>query len=385
MVKTLLQAWLEVWNTRIVGAGSNGWKSTGVRLRKQSCTGPSACKCALCFCQWPSWVYLLTTLRELDIDTVLLLVSHINFNSELLAFETVLFLICSIYNLYDLSQSVFDSVGHTLRSSFISLPVTCLCCLPAVEVWSDENTQCCCLQKWLPTWHSTVHQLPTWILIAFRSVFLPVIFLSPFLAWCAFLPLVPHSSSSTPLLSSFHQISPAQSSTAIRVVSFNQASSSAYFYPLYILCFPIFLSSSQSLVSSKCSGRLRSCNVSSLFELETALSPLFMFPPTTLSHLSSSNTRPILSVHFSVSSWACLMLFHLLCYHVVYLPPSLQLWKACPFFSHLRLMILTMRMELSIRCVEVYIIQAPQKSVHGNLIFGSHIGSHLFHYSGSLK
>lgn len=105
---------------------------------------------------------------------MLLLVSHINFNSELLAFETVLFLICSISNLYDLSQRVFDSVRHTLRSSFISLPVTCLCCLPAIEVWSDENMQC--LQKWLPTWHSAVHQLPTWILIAFRSVFLPVIF-----------------------------------------------------------------------------------------------------------------------------------------------------------------------------------------------------------------
>lgn len=55
---------------------------------------------------------------------------------------------------------------------------------------------------------------------------------------------------------------------------------------------------------SKFGDRLRSC---SLFELETAPSPLLMFPPTTLSHLSSSSTRPIFPVCFSVSSPACLM------------------------------------------------------------------------------
>lgn len=118
-------------------------------------------------------------------------------------------------------------------------------------------------KKWLPTWHSTVHHLPTWILSAFRPVFLPVIFLPPSPTWSAFLPPAPHSSSSSPLLSSFHQITSSQSSAAIRDVSFNHASSSAYFFPLYFLYSYLSLtSSSQSPVSSKCSGRLRSQNVS---------------------------------------------------------------------------------------------------------------------------
>lgn len=138
--------------------------------------------------------------------------------------------------------------------------------------------------------------------------------LSPFLAWCAFLPLVPHSSSSTPLLSSFHQISPAQSFTAIRVVSFNQASSSAYFYPLYILCFPIFPSSSQSPVSSKCSGRLRSCNVSSLFELETAFS---------LFHVSSHHSITFIFIPYSSHPLCALFCLLLSLFNVVpsCLPP----------------------------------------------------------------
>lgn len=165
-------------------------------------------------------------------------------------------------------------------------------------------------KKWLPAWHSTVHQLPTWILIT-PPFCLPACHFSLSISNITCLSSPGASLLLSPLLSSFHQIT----STAIRDVSFNHASSSAYFFTLYLLCSHLspHISSSQSPVSSKCSGLLRSCDVSVCFNGKPLFLLRSMFPFTRLTHLSSSPTCPILPVCFSVCSSACLLLFNILC------------------------------------------------------------------------
>lgn len=140
-------------------------------------------------------------------------------------------------------------------------------------------------KKWLPAWHSTVHQLPTWILIT-PPFCLPACHFSLSISNITCLSSPGASLLLSPLLSSFHQIT----STAIRDVSFNHASSSAYFFTLYLLCSHLspHISSSQSPVSSKCSGLLRSCDVSVCFNGKPLFLLRSMFPFTRLTHLSSS-------------------------------------------------------------------------------------------------
>ena len=171
--------------------------------------------------------------------------------------------------------------------------------------------QCHCLQRWMPTWHSTVHQLSTWILITPLLCLLPVIYRCQSPAQHAFPPLVPQlpfpSSSFHSFIKSLHLNLPKLSEmSALTMLPL-------LFLPLYLLSSYLssHMSSSHSPASSKLRSRLRSNKISRLFELETAFSPSPMFPPTTRSHLSSSSARPIFPV-FPVSSCACFMLLHLL-------------------------------------------------------------------------
>lgn len=83
------------------------------------------------------------------------------------------------------TSNVTDSL--TPATSFITLPVSCLSCLPVVTMCWDDSMQCHCVQKRVPTWHSAVHQLSTWIPIIPTLL---VIFLPFSQTYHAFLPLV---------------------------------------------------------------------------------------------------------------------------------------------------------------------------------------------------
>lgn len=191
---------------------------------------------------------MLTTLRELNIDTAPFLASQIHLYSGLLAFEILLFLISSVYNLSDLKCDwvshlvcLWFSQTHTMRLFHLSSHRLLVFFLPAIAVWWDEDTQCRCLQKWLPTWHSTVHQLPTWIHITHR-VFVPVIFSLHLQHNMPFFPTIstPHSFF---ISTFFPQITSPQSSTASQGVSFNLSSFSGYFcFPLPLYFLPLHFS-----------------------------------------------------------------------------------------------------------------------------------------------
>lgn len=196
-----------------------------------------------------------------------LLVSLINLYSDLLAFETLLFLICNIYNLYDLkcdwlSQRVFDLVRHTRRSSFISLPHRQLVLSPS----------CRSMMRWehavvlfTITTANLTFSCPS---AAYMNSYSPQFFLpachfslsaskTPFFPWCI-TPLCPLLLF-RPFIKSLHlylpQLSEMSALTMLTLLPISFPFTS--FGPTSPLT-----SSSQSPVSSRCSGRLRSCNVS---------------------------------------------------------------------------------------------------------------------------
>lgn len=173
--------------------------------------------------------------------------------------------------------------------------------------------KCHCLQNYCqPDIQLSIYCLHEFLLPP-GSVF-PVIFLSqspanmPFSPWWLNSPF--------PLIF-FH---PFIKSLHLNLPQLSEMSASTMLPLLFLSSLPPYspylsshISSSHSPVSSKRGSCLRSCQVLDCLNWKQLFPPSLMFPPTTLSHLSSSSTHPILPVCFPVPSFAFFMWLHLLC------------------------------------------------------------------------